>query len=281
MQALAVSCEAPPFDSLTVPDGIQLLSVTGSGVIRYFCNNNTLDPGDGEPFATLRSDDGAWQGYFTYPVDGAMMGLPHWWLNNTLTGETRTIYGENKPQVKKLSPTGADMSWSRRVIYGDVSSLDLLAADNATVVPAGPKARYVVRTDTTTDGKPQSATCSGDIDVDVPFTARYTFYSCDWWLVPPTIAPAPGLAAAAPAPTPAPDTAAALALAADLLLGPAPAPAPAAAEPVPQLVVLAAPPAFAPARSMALAAPPPQSGGVTSLAGVATVATAAAAAALL
>ena len=171
----------PPLDALAVPDSYPIISVLSSGSIRYYCNNSTLDPTHGEATATLRSDNGEWIGYFEYPENGTYEGMPTYYLTNILTNETRTIYGENKPQVKKPSPTGSQVFWSRRIIYGDISSKDILGDDGATVVPAGPKATYVLRNETWDGGKPNSTTCDGDIDLYVPFTARHTFLSCDWW----------------------------------------------------------------------------------------------------
>lgn len=168
-------------DSLTVPDAYELFSVLATGKIVYYCANSTLSH-RGEAFANFTSNDGQWSGYHEYPVNGTLMGMPTWYLTNAATGETRLIWGENKSQVKKDAPNGSEIDWSRRVIYGDVSNRDTLGPNNETV-KAGPRATYVIRTETWDAGKPNTTTCSGDIDVEVPYMARYTFVSCDWWLV--------------------------------------------------------------------------------------------------
>lgn len=182
MQLLQATCLYPPMDSLTVPEpNYQILSVISTGKVIYFCVNGTTDPNHGEAFSNLRSDDGEWVGFFEYPVDGPTLGAPTYMLTNTITGENRTIWGANKPQVKKESPEGYGVSWSRRLIYGDVSTLDG-KMPNGTIIPNGPKATYVVRNETWDAGKPTSSNCDGDRDIEVPYTARHTFVSCEWWL---------------------------------------------------------------------------------------------------
>jgi hypothetical protein len=168
-------------DSLSVPDGLELLSVISTGKVIYFCNNGTTNPNHGEAESNLRSDDGQWVGFFEYPVSGSTLGQPTYTLTNTITGENRTIWGENTPQVKKESPEGYGVSWSRRVIYGDTDTADK-KFPNGTVIDSRPKATYVVRNETWDAGKPTGTTCNGDEDIEVPYTARHTFFSCDWWL---------------------------------------------------------------------------------------------------
>ena len=162
-------------DSLTVPGGLELLSVISTGKVIYFCNNSTVNPNHGEDFSNLRSDDGQWVGFFEYPVSGPNLGQPTYTLTNTITGQNRTIWGENTPQFKKESPEGYGVSWSRRVIYGDVDTTDKTPN-------VRPKATYVVRNETWDAGKPTSTTCNGDEDIEVPYTARHTFFSCEDWL---------------------------------------------------------------------------------------------------
>lgn len=56
-----VSCYNPPADTLDVPGSFPLFSLQGSGYVKYFCNNSTLDL-DGEAYANVSSPDGVWVG---------------------------------------------------------------------------------------------------------------------------------------------------------------------------------------------------------------------------
>jgi hypothetical protein len=247
-------------ETLEVPGSFELFKLQATGLTIYFCENSTLNL-DGEAEASVASADGQWVGKHEYPLDGLSLGQPTWYLTNTVTGETRHIYGENKPQVKKPSPAGADIDWTRRIMYGDISSFD--PPDNTTRGP--PKTWYVVRTDTTSGGKPKSTVCDVDKDVTMPFTATYTFLSCDYYGRPPPVAPATApLPAAAPlaAPVPAPVPAEAPV--------PAPVPAPAPQVLAPALAPAAAVPspaaAFLPAPPRPVFAPPPSAASRSSLA---------------
>ena len=157
------------------------MSVISTGKVIYYCNGGVTNPDHGEAFSNLRSDDGQWVGFFEYPSSGPNLGQPTYTLHNTITGENRTIWGENTPQFKEESPDGYGVSWSRRIIYGDVDTLDKKSADGK-VIPSGPKATWVVRNETWDAGKPVGTSCVGDQDIEVPYTARHTFVSCDTWL---------------------------------------------------------------------------------------------------
>lgn len=213
------TCSKPSTDVITVANGYPILPpIRGSGYITYYCNGGYLDL-DGEAFANLTSDDGVWVGLHDYPTYGPNMGQPHWILHNTVTGENRTIWGENKPMVRQPDPNGSDIDWWRRQVYGDTGP--------------SPHAWYVIRNDTSGQSKPSGNTCNGDIDVNVDFTATYTFVSCDYYrgAPPPTPDITLELLATLAAPVPAPDAAPT----------PAPAVAPAPA-PLVLLPVLPPPP---------------------------------------
>lgn len=172
----------PSTKSLAVPDpNYEILSVISTGKIIYFCNGGVTDPNHGEAFANLRSEDGQWVGGFEYPVEGPTTGSPTYTLTNTVTGENRTIWGAQRSQFKEPSPEGYEVAWSRRIAYGDVSSMDG-KMDNGTVIPNGPKTTFIIRNETWDAGKPTESTCNDDTDIEVPFSARHTFVSCEWWL---------------------------------------------------------------------------------------------------
>lgn len=204
-------CLYAPNTELEVPNGFPILGLKADGFVRYFCANKTLASA-GEAYANVTSDDGVWVGLHEYPVAGIQEGMPTWFLTNTITGEQRTIWGDNKPLVRQEDPNGSPIDWSRRRMFHDISSLDTLGPDNYTIVsgPTRAKAFYLIRNETTSDPRPVDNTCADDIDVDVPFTARYTFISCDVELaslvLPPMIVPtmAPtALPVLIPAPAPA------------------------------------------------------------------------------
>lgn len=231
---LLASCTKPSMTNINVAGGYPILTLLGTGYTIYFCNNNTLINTHGEAFADVRSEDGIWVGKHYYPDVGNNTGMPTWELNNTVTGEFRVIYGENKPEVSQPSPEGYDIDWTRRHLYNDST-------------PNPPRAWYVIRTDTTSTGKPSTTVCSNDIDVTMNFTAKYTFISCDYYGRPPLVpipAPAPAfvpIPAPATAPVPVPAT----------VPAPAPVPLPIAETPIPAVTSapLAAAPLVAPASS--------------------------------
>jgi len=200
-------CINTPPTKLDVTNGIDIIDLNGSGYVRYFCNNNTLNPNHGEAFANVSSPDGTWVGIHEYPTEGVSMGMPTWFIQNTITGENRTIWGENKPIVRQNAPNGNPVDWWRRAVYHDISSYDTVGSDNYTIItgPSQAKAYYALRTDTTSDPRPNTTQCDNDIDVDVPFTAKYSFISCDLGLIPlaapPPMVPPPLIA---PIPAPAP-----------------------------------------------------------------------------
>ena len=182
------------------------MELYGEGSIQFYCQpgengtSNKLKTNHGEAYADLRSPDGVWVGTFEYPIDGVFIGQPTWTVTNQITGETRIIHGNNDNDVKVPSPEGYDVAWTRRRMWGDESTLDRVATpeeladdsvpklirgyDNATIVPAGPKTQYVVRTETYAGLKPQTTECVGVAgDYWVPFTAKYSMLSCDNWLL--------------------------------------------------------------------------------------------------
>lgn len=224
---MLASCTKPSLTNINVAGGYPILTLLGNGYTIYFCNNGTLLNNHGEAFADVRSEDGLWVGKHYYPDVGNNTGMPTWELNNTVTGEFRVIYGENKPEVSQPSPDGYDIDWTRRHLYNDST-------------PNPPRAWYVIRTDTTSTPKPNTTVCDGDIDVTRTFTAKYTFISCDYYGRPPLVpipAPAPAFAPIpAPAPVPAPEA----------VPAPAPAPVPVAIAQTPIQAVTSAPVAFAP-----------------------------------
>jgi hypothetical protein len=261
-QMLAGTCMEPGTDELEVPDSLVVLELLGEGNIQYFCQaDGTVKTDYGEGWANVRSPDGVWVGTFEYPIDGIFTGMPTWNLTNQVTGEVRVIHGDSRNQAKKESPDGYEMAWTRRIMFGDDSTLDREATaadvenglptlprwDNKTFVPAGPKTRYVIRSDTYVGEKPAEGTrCLGaGGDYWVPFTAKYTFLSCDFWLLdyatylpgmpivapmsPPPPVPPPVVAPPPPAPIPLPAP----------VLAPEPEPEP---EPVPATTVPAVQP---------------------------------------
>lgn len=196
----------PENDQLGVPDSLVVLELYGEGSIQFYCvpgengGPNTLKTNHGEAYADVRSPDNVWVGTFEYPLDGLFMGQPTWSVKNQITGEVRTIHGNNQNDVKVPSPEGYEMDWTRRIMWGDESTLDRIATpeeiaddtvpklvrgyDNATIIPAGPKTRYVVRTETYAGEKPKEEECVGAAgDFWVPFKAKYTMLSCDQWLL--------------------------------------------------------------------------------------------------
>ena len=200
VQLLGPTCSNPSSNTIDVAGGYPILSVVATGETTFWCTGTSLAAGDGEAIAQLKSDDGVWEGKFWYPTSGPNLGVPTWDLHNTATGENRTIWGENKPQVDEPAPDGSDISWSRRVVDGDTATNP-------------PKAWYVLRTETTSTGKPKTDTCVDDQDYIMNFTARFTMISCDYYGRPPPV-PAPGpdymnvslLALNSTVPAPAPDT---------------------------------------------------------------------------
>jgi len=206
-----VTCSNPSKTNIKVAGGYPILSLKATGYITYFCVDSVLDH-DGEAFAQVESDDGVWVGSHEYPTSGPSLGQPTWFLHNTITGENRTIYGENKPMVRQDAPNGSAVDWWRRMVYGDSGTV-------------GPKAWYVIRDNTTSGIKPKGDRCNGDIDENLNFTAWYTFISCDYYRGPPP--PPPPEPALPPSEDEIPLLLAALAQIQSSMLAPSPAPSPA------------------------------------------------------
>lgn len=202
-------------------------------------------------------------GIHEYPTSGVSLGMPTWYLHNTITGENRTIWGQNKPQVRENAPNGAAVDWWRRAVYHDISSYDTLAKDNYTIIsgPNEPRTYYAIRNDTTSAPRPPGNTCNGDQDVIVPFTALYTMLSCDTDIA--AYMPPPMLLAPVMAPPPLIELVPALAPVVDAV-PPAVVPAPAVVDAVPPTIttepIMASPiiaaPVVVPANTTA---PPPTS----------------------
>lgn len=230
---LVVKCSAPSMKTVDVANGWPILTLVGTGYNLYFCNNNVLDL-DGEAYAEVRSPDGVWVGKHEYPESGVSLGQPTWYLTNTITGENRTIYGSNKPQVRQPAPDGNPVDYTRRELYSDTTNGK----------QSSPRAWWVVRTNTSSDKKPTK--CVGDIDVRTNFSAVYTFISCDFRRKGPAPAPGPELPIVLPpivVPTPAPAPSVAPLTVALL---PVVVPVPAPAVPVPVVAPAPAPTAAPP-----------------------------------
>lgn len=249
---------------------MDIITVNGKGYNNFFCTGTVLNLDHVEAHANVSSPDGVWVGTHEYPTEGVYLGMPTWFLTNTITGEKRTIWGDNKPIFREPASNGNELDWWRRKIFHDLSSYDTISPlDNYTIMagPSQPKSYYVIRNDTTSDKRPNTTTCVDDIDVQVPFTATYTFVSCDVDKAPlpqtPSLAPivlppsATPPVALVPSEAPIP-----------LVLPAVPVPAP---EPVTSVVLpVATPPVISiPVVPVAVAPPPAPSSAVAVCGGVA------------
>lgn len=138
-------------ESIRPADSQDLIRVNAKGFLLFYCNGGQLDSKNGVNWnaaelddVQLTSPDGRYNGthYYEYAT-----GIPTWEIFDVRKNRTRIITAEKKPQARKTAPNGSSVSWSRRAVIDD-SGL--------------PKARYVLRSNTTSGKKPTSINCNGD-----------------------------------------------------------------------------------------------------------------------
>ncbi len=260
------ACTVPKFPAdavvksakaLVPPGAVALFQVRAKGYRHFWCSNNVLEvtnkgTAHGQAFAKFKSDDGRYVGdnsYLDYwkavgDQKGVVWDGQGFWNNtDTKTGKQQLIVTTQSPAAR-YNGNGKyeDLDWNlRKVVYQGTSRG--VAVDPSRETPI----LFVTRTETTTKKKPTSCYKGPDIDIDTPFTAVYTFYSCPSAIKaapspppsrspppprrspppprrsPPPPAPKPSPAAPVPSPSPVPVP---VPVPSPLPAAPAPAPAP-------------------------------------------------------
>jgi hypothetical protein len=189
------ACTAPKFPAsaivksakaLVPPGAVALYSVKAKGRRHFWCNGGVLETTSkgkihGQAYGKFKSADGRYVGDSSYldywKAVGDQKGVVwdgqgFWNITDTKTGKQQLVVTNQAPAAR-YDGNGKyeDLDWNlRKVVYHGTSRGT--AVDPARETPI----LFVARTDTTTKKKPTS--CRGDTDIDVPFTAVYTFYSC-------------------------------------------------------------------------------------------------------
>jgi hypothetical protein len=189
------ACTAPKFPAsaivksakaLVPPGAVALYSVKAKGRRHFWCNGGVLETtskgtAHGQAFATFKSADGRYVGENAYldkwRAVGDQKGPVYdgegfWNVTDTKTGKTQLIVTTQAPTARFAGKgVDPDLDYNvRAVVYQGTNGG--AAVDAAKETPI----LFVTRTDTTTKKKPTS--CRGDTDIDTPFTAVYTFYTC-------------------------------------------------------------------------------------------------------